>query len=112
MPYVTVGGGVTAGSGSVSADLTGRYRFSILGEVPINESDRVTVRFERRTAFVAVFGGGVRRDLSEKWGLRIDARVYLGPDSTRVTVTTESVNVRGTPAGSIRIVRIPGDPVQ
>ena len=101
VPYVTVGAGVTAGSGSVTVSLNGQYRFSILGEVPVRELDSVTVRFERRTAFVAVFGGGVRRDLSEKWGLRIDARVYLGPDSTRVTVTTESENVRGTPAGSI-----------
>lgn len=101
IPYVTVGAGLTTSSGSVSAGMTGQYRFSILGQVPVREVDSVTVRFERRTALVAVFGGGVRRDLSEKWGLRLDARVYLGPDSTRVTVTTESENVRGTPAGSI-----------
>jgi len=101
IPYVTAGAGLTTGSGSVSAAINGQYRFSILGEVPVRELDSVTVRFERRTAFAAVLGGGLRRDLSEKWGVRIDARAYVGPDSTRITLTTASSITRGTPAGFV-----------
>jgi len=42
VPYATFGGGVIAGTGSLpSASLEGRYRFSIVGEVPIDETDRV-----------------------------------------------------------------------
>src|SRR6185436_9099857 len=38
--YATGGGGITAGTGSMAtADLAGRYRFVIAGEVPISETD-------------------------------------------------------------------------
>lgn len=101
-PYATVGGGVLAGSGALpSMNLTGRYRFSVLGEVPIDESDRVTARFERPPALLIVAGGGLRRDVSERWSVRLDVRALAGPDSTRVVVDTETASVRGTPGGFV-----------
>ena len=101
-PYATFGGGILAGAGALpSADLTGRSGFLVLGEVPIDESERMALRFERPPTFVVVLGGGLRRDLSERWGLRIDVRALLGPDPTRVVVDTETASVRGTPAGFV-----------
>jgi hypothetical protein len=102
VPYATCGGGVMTGSGSLpSAALEGRYRFSILGEVPIDETDRVSLRFVRGAALIAVLGGGVRRDVSSRWGFRVDARVLIGPDSTRVLLDASPSAIRGAPAGFI-----------
>lgn len=108
-PYVTVGAGVIAGTGSLpSASLDARYRFSVLGELPIDETDRVSVRYRRGAAFAGVLGGGVRRNLSNTWALRIDARVLLGPDTTRVVVDAQPSSVRGVPAGFIESFTNPG----
>ena len=101
-PYFTIGGGVVAAHGDLpSAALQGRYTSSILGEVPIDETDRVAVRFTRSTSVVAVIGGGVRHDVSPAWSLRADVRVLAGPDTTRVHVDATPSAVRGTPAGFI-----------
>jgi hypothetical protein len=101
-PYATAGGGIAFGTGSMaSAELTGQYRFAIAAEAPISETDTTSIRFERPAGFVVVLGGGVRQDLSEKWGLTIDARVHIGPDRTRVVVAAAPASVQGTPAGSV-----------
>ena len=109
VPYATFGGGVLAGAGTLpSASLEGRYRFSILGEVPIDESDRVSLRYTRRAAFVAVLGGGMQRDLSCRWGFRVDARVLAGPDTTRVLLDATPVSARNGPSGFIESYSNPG----
>jgi hypothetical protein len=109
VPYGTFGGGVMAGSGSLpSASIEGRYRFSVLGEVPIDETDRVSVRYTRGTAFVAVLGGGVQRDLSGGWGLRFDARMLMGPDTTRVLVDATPSSTRTGPSGFVESFTNPG----
>ena len=108
-PYVTIGAGVISGSGTLpSATLQGRYRFAVLGELPIDETDRVSFRYARGAAFAAVLGGGVRRDLSRAWALRIDARVLFGPDTTRVLIDAQPSSVRGVPAGFIESFTNPG----
>src|SRR5262245_47045028 len=82
-PYVTLGGGLVAARGDLpSATLQGRYTTAILGEVPIDETDRVAIRVTRSTTIAAVVGGGVRHDIGAAWSLRIDARVLVGPDTT------------------------------
>jgi hypothetical protein len=109
VPYGTFGGGVIAGTGSLpSASLEGRYRFSILGEVPIDETDRVSVRYTRRTSFVAVLGGGLQRELSGRWSLRIDARLLMGPDTTRVLVDATPSTARSGPSGFVESFTNPG----
>lgn len=102
VPYLTFGGGVLTGSGSLpSASLEGRYRFSVLGEVAIDETDRVSVRYARHASFVAVLGAGLQRDMSNRWGLRIDGRMLLGPDATRITIDATPATVRTGPSGFI-----------
>ena len=109
VPYLTFGGGVVNGAGSLpAASLEGRYRFSILGQVPIDETDRVSLRYTRRAAFVVVLGGGVQRDLSGGWGVRVDARMLAGPDTTRVLVDATPSAVKGTPADFIELFANPG----
>ena len=101
-PYLTFGGGIVTGTGTLpSAQVSGRYRFSVLGQVPIDESDRVSLAFERPLTFAGVAGAGLRRDLSDRWGVRVDIRAFVGPDATRVRVTAEPSITRGTPAGFV-----------
>jgi hypothetical protein len=101
-PYATFGGGVAVGGGTrPSVAIDAGYRFRVLDDVPIDESDTVTVRYDSGTAYVIVLGGGVQRAFSDRWGLRIDARVLLGPDATRVIVDAAPSSVRGTPAGFV-----------
>ena len=102
VPYGTFGGGVMVGTGALpSASLEGRYRFSILGEVPIDETDRVSLRYTRRPAFVAVLGTGLQRDMSSRWGLRVDARMLMGPDTTRVRIDAMPSTTRTGPSGFV-----------
>jgi hypothetical protein len=102
VPYATFGGGVVTGSGTLpSATLEGRYRFAILGEVPIDETDRVSLRYSRRAAFVAVLGGGLQRALSSRWSVRVDARMLLGPDTTRVVIDATPTSSRTGPSGFV-----------
>ena len=101
-PYLTFGGGVVTGLGAApAADVEGRYRFSILGQVAIDESDRVAIRFERPLTIAGVIGAGLRHVVAERWTLRFDVRAFVGPDSTRVRVTATPGNQRGSPAGFI-----------
>jgi hypothetical protein len=101
-PYATFGGGVLSGVGDLpSATVQDSYRASILGTVPIAESDHVTLRYDRESAFVAVIGGGLRRDMSERWGLRADARVFIGGHSPRLLLDATPSVTPGTPPGFI-----------
>jgi hypothetical protein len=101
-PYLTFGGGLTIPTGTLpSATLEGRYRFSVLGEVPIDETDRVSLRYTRATTFVGVAGGGLARDMSKRWGVRLDGRILFGPDTTRVLLDAHPSSVRGAPTGFI-----------
>lgn len=108
VPFVVAGGGVLAQAGDPPAvSLEGAYRFTIAGSVPIDETDRVTLRYAQRTVFVAVLGGGVRRDLSARWSVRIDGRVLLGPSTTRVSIDASPVVKIGSPAGFIESFTYP-----
>jgi hypothetical protein len=102
VPYATFGAGLISRTGNLpSATLEGRYRSSVLGVVPIDESDRVTIRYEQTPAFVAVFGGGVRRAISNRWGFRIDGRVLAGGTTSRLLLDAVPSVARGAPAGFI-----------
>jgi len=48
-----------------------------------------------------VLGGGLQRDLSARWGLRVDARMLLGPDTTRVLIDATPSSARTGPSGFI-----------
>jgi len=101
-PYATAGGGILFGSGALpSAQLAASYRFSILGEVPIVETDDVQLRVERPASFVIVLGGGIAHALSEAWAVNVDARALFGPDRTRIAFDAAPATTRGNPAGFI-----------
>jgi hypothetical protein len=102
VPYITAGGGVAVATGSSpSVVLEGRYRFSILGQAAIEESDRVTISIERDTTFVAVVGGGVRQRISGRWGFHVDGRVFVGPGGRRLVIDTASSTASAMPASFI-----------
>lgn len=101
-PYVTAGGGVMIPQEFLfGGTLTGRYTTAILGEVPIQETDSISFDVTQSTAFTAVAGGGVRLDLGPQWAVRGDARLLIGPDTTRITLDATPSVARGTPAGFI-----------
>jgi hypothetical protein len=107
-PYLTFGGGVITGAGDAPAvTLEGRYRSRILGEVPLDETDRVTIRHESRTVLTAVVGAGLRRDVSDRWGVRVDGRVLIGSPTTRILIDTDPTVAQGTPADFVESFTAP-----
>ena len=106
--YAIAGGGAIIRSGELpSVSLEGAYRFRISGVVPIDETDRIAVRYERRPAPIAVLGAGWRRDVSDRWGWRIDGRFFIGHATSRLFIDTSSSIVRGDPAGFIESLTYP-----
>jgi hypothetical protein len=102
IPYAAAGAGVTnyRGEGPVAV-LDGGYSFLLFGVAPFNERDTVNMRqtFEE-SAPVGVFGGGVNVYLTVRSGIRVDARVHLGPARDEVLLNATPV-VTVTPAGSL-----------
>ena len=107
-PFLVTGGGVLMHVGDAPAvQLEGSYRALIDGVAPIDEKDRLTVEYGGRTTMVAVVGGGVHRTLSPRWGLRIDARMLLGPRTTRVALTADPDVATFTPGRFIESFTYP-----
>jgi hypothetical protein len=107
-PYAVAGGGIAIPTGSaLTAGVTGRYRFLIGGTIPIDETDTLRIRYGGRETFVAVAGGGVRRAVTDRWGLRIDARLLIGPATNVVAVEAAPGATTGTPAGFIESFTYP-----
>jgi hypothetical protein len=111
VPYATLGGGVISVAGSLpSVALVGSYRTAITAAtpfVPIAETDRATIRFTQSAAATAVFGGGLRRDVSDRWGFQIDGRVLLGQSGSRALIDANPSVARGTPSGFIDSITNP-----
>jgi hypothetical protein len=104
VPFVVAGGGVLAQMGTPpTVSVEGRYRFSIAGTIPlpVDETDRLTLRYSQRSVPVGVVGGGVRRDLSGRWSVRVDARVLISPNTTRVAIDADPLVATGTPSGFV-----------
>ena len=66
--------------------------------LPIDETDVLTVRAQQDRKLALLVGGGVRRDLSSRAGLRIDARALIGGQGSRLLVDAAPVIAVGTPA--------------
>jgi hypothetical protein len=99
--YLTLGVGLVSTSGEEpSATLVGRYRFvSPESGAPFEETDTVTVRIAgtSRTGFVGVVGLGWKKDVSDRWGLRMDARAYLSRNATRTVLDARPSVTTGNP---------------
>jgi hypothetical protein len=102
VPYALAGGGwLTHVGDPPSLGLEGTYRTRIEVGPLIEETDRLTVRYGQRSVFVGMFGGGFRHEFSARLGLRIDARVLLGPSTTRVALEADPRVTTSTPASFI-----------
>jgi len=108
VPYVTVGGGVLARTGTLpTATLVGSYQTVAAGAFPIHETDTVTVRFAQNAAAVGILGGGLRRAFSDRWGLDIDGRLLIGPQKVDVLLDATPLVAHGAPAGFIESFSYP-----
>jgi hypothetical protein len=99
-PYLTVGGGVLSGQGRPpSVELVGIYQGTLPGNIVIHERDQVVLSYSRGASAVVVMGAGLRRELSPRWGLRIDGRVLLGPNGTHALIDATPSVATSTPPG-------------
>jgi hypothetical protein len=107
IPYAAAGAGLVSlhGDRPVVA-LRGNYQFAnTITGAAFNETDSITVRDTRSTkAGMAVLGGGVKYHVSPRWGIRIDARVFLGknPGSTALDATP-TVALGQLPGGRVTL---------
>jgi hypothetical protein len=102
IPYATAGASVSSTMGTMpSVTLRGNYQFLNPTGSPINETDTITVRDDRDTHTVAgILGGGVKYHVSPRWGIRLDARVSLGKNTTSTVIdATPNVVLGQLPAG-------------
>jgi hypothetical protein len=99
IPYVVGGAGVAHSLGDApTATLVGNYGFVVFAPAGINETDSVTVRLAAPShSAVGVFGGGVRYNVSPRWGIRGDVRFFAGGGSNDVEVDARPTVVTGSP---------------
>jgi hypothetical protein len=105
-PYASVGAGLMAIRGErPSARLTGNYQFSGPTGALFNETDTVTVTDRRDTrSFAGILGGGVKYDLSPRWGVRLDARVFVTGNPGNTNLDAEPNAAFGqTPTGRVTL---------
>ena len=101
VPYVTLGGGLSSiVGGTPTTTLVGEYRSTFNGTTQIAEIDSVTVRHAAGKSMVGVFGGGSRYFVSPRWGVRVDARVYLSSNKVD-NVLDVSNAIPGGGSGSV-----------
>ena len=101
-PHMTLGAGVVTRVGTQpEVMLEGRYRARVLGAIPIDETDRVTIRSEAGTAPVVVVGGGLSRAVTDRVSLRLDARLIAANRTIGATLDAAPTVTSGTPADFI-----------
>jgi hypothetical protein len=105
-PYAAVGAGLISIHGELpSATLQGNYQFSNATGAIFNETDTVTVTDGRHTNTLAgIVGGGLKYDLSSRWGIRLDVRAFLtgNPGRTNLAATPD-VALGQLPAGRVTL---------
>ncbi|MEO6222655.1 MAG: hypothetical protein ABIP90_05350 [Vicinamibacterales bacterium] len=110
-PYVSIGGGLVHKVGDLpSVTLTGNYRFSVQGvqtTVPINETDILRLRYDQGSALVGLVGAGVRRNISDRYGFSLDARLLLGQQTLTMRLDSTPTVAAGAPEGFIESFSTP-----
>jgi len=103
--YLSLGAGLVSTSGEeASATLVGRYRFvSPESGAPFEETDTVTIRTAGtvRSAFVGVVGLGWKKDVSDRWGLRMDARAYVSRNTADTVLDARPSVTTGSPPSAV-----------
>jgi hypothetical protein len=109
-PYVSVGGGVAANSGSVDATLSGDMAFQV-NTFAEHQTDSVDIVFgEKRWEPVAVLGMGLVGHLTKRIGWRMDLRDYLIASGLRTTVSATPGAASGS--GVTDLINANGDAIQ
>ena len=113
VPYVSLGGGIVSTRGDgITATLVGNYHFTVQADaaiVPFSETDSVAVHYsEGGASYVALFGGGIKHQLSPHQGVRLGARLYLGHDRSTIAVDARPSKQLGSPAGVVDLVVVNG----
>jgi hypothetical protein len=112
-PYLTLGGGLISRVGDLpSLTLTGRYKFSVTPGlltvvVPFEETDALTLRFDQGTSLVGLAGAGLRHRISDRLGIVIDGRAYLGRNTMNLRLDSAAKITTGAPAGFIESFTTP-----
>jgi len=107
-PYLTAGGGVLSGAGTApSVTLNGDYSALFPNGGPLHETDHLVLRYTRAARLVAVVGAGVRRNMSDRWGLSLDARAFIGPNGVEGIVDATPTVATGTPSAAIESITAP-----
>jgi hypothetical protein len=92
-PYAAIGGGVARAQGDgPTLTLTGNYQPGFGGAPLVDETDTLSITTHPSLGGVFVFGGGVRKSLGGRSGLRFDARLHLIHDTTSTTISTSPVS--------------------
>jgi hypothetical protein len=101
-PYIEFGGGLALPTDDeATVALTGNYQLNIVNNAPnngapLNETDRVRVRFQAQPAIMKIFGGGVEGHLMRHLGVRVDIRGLLGGNDIKTRLDTAPQSVAGT----------------
>lgn len=110
-PYLLAGGGIIARLGDLPRiDLTGAYQFTVSttqGQATFSESDSLTLRFEQRAGVVGIAGAGVQRQLSDRVGLSVDGRVFLGRETLVLRLDSTPEVATRTPGAFIESFTTP-----
>jgi hypothetical protein len=107
-PFVTLGGGVVTRTGAEPAvTLAGHYSAKILGSVPIDETDTVTIRGIAHTAPAITIGGGLSGRLGDRIGLRLDGRLIAANRTIGADLDATPHVTTGTPADFIESLTNP-----
>lgn len=110
-PSVLIGAGLMHRLADLpTATLTGTYDFTAStsqAQSRFTESDTLTLRFEQGIALIGIAGAGLQQQLTERLGVAIDGRVYLGaPTLTLRLDSTPTVTTR-TPGSFIESFTTP-----
>jgi len=110
-PYLTVGGGVIHRLGDLPRiDLVGTYQFTVAttqGQASFAESDVLTMRHTQGSNLMGIAGAGFEQRLTERVGLSVDGRVYLGRQTLSLRLdSAPQVTVR-TPGAFIESFTTP-----
>lgn len=109
IPYLLAGGGVVSSVGEgPTARLEGRYAFDVASGWQGRELDRLSIRHDTTAhGFTGVVGGGVKWMATRRWGVRLDARLYLSDLTTRTILDANPEVATLTPVGQVSSVTFP-----
>ncbi|HEX5069415.1 MAG TPA: hypothetical protein VFV78_04300 [Vicinamibacterales bacterium] len=101
-PYLLAGiGFASALGGDTAARLTGVNRYTTPGQVTIEETDAIAIKYKQTNGSFWILGGGMERDLSRLTAFRVEARLLLGTLKYTGYLDTAPSVASTTPGGAI-----------